>query len=254
MAFSGKILGLLAAGVLVGVTTSSQAGITISDKFNLSDNASDPRFTNKTLNNTTTMEGDARWLANTNYLFSGSGSNGYVVTNASNVAAMVAIAPTSSDPIITVEADLKHLSSGMGNNGTQGAWLAVGLSSSTQYQFSSGVFVLLHSQGQVQLVVNNGGTLSSLISISVADLSVAHHLKLTYDTSTNKVTAWIDSTRIGAASYTLSFTPDINYAGFSNYNALPGGTIDNFSVTTVPEPAALGLLSLGGMFLAKRGK
>jgi PEP-CTERM motif len=50
---------------------------------------------------------------------------------------------------------------------------------------------------------------------------------------------------------TLGTISPIEYVAFGNDTA-PAGTITNFSLTTIPEPASMGLLGLGGLLALRR--
>lgn len=254
--FSRQTCAVLLASAAWVSTATAQAGISVSDDFSLSASASDPRYAGKQLNGTTTVAGGATWVANSSTLFSGSGATGYVRTVTGSMVAKIATIVNASTPLLTLEVDARHASSGFGANGTNGGWIAMGFGELTSDNiFKNGVFVLINSLGAAEINVNNNGTVTKLASLSGLTSDSNHRLKLTYDSTAKQVTAWIDSTRIGNTSYNLgAFTPTVNYAGFSTYNTLAGGTIDNFSLTTVPEPATLGALGLGTLLLARRAR
>ena len=81
---------------------------------------------------------------------------------------------------------------------------------------------------------------------------VSRNLKVVLDTtnSADYVATWflddvqIDTRSIGAPSLTHVF--------INKHSGSTSGTVDNFQLTTVPEPSSVALLSLGGLVLLRR--
>lgn len=67
----------------------------------------------------------------------------------------------------------------------------------------------------------------------------------------------LDGTFTASIPYTVNATSSTNYFQFaliynSNYNTATPFTVDNIRVAAVPEPASMGLLSIGGIALIRR--
>jgi hypothetical protein len=80
--------------------------------------------------------------------------------------------------------------------------------------------------------------------------SVFHHLELIYDQPSNSVSAKIDGSTV-LSNFDLTaagFTPDINTAGFQWFRWQLHGQfteLDNFAITSVPEPATAACVLIG---------
>ena len=103
----------------------------------------------------------------------------------------------------------------------------------------------------VKTLTGNGLTgESSKLANAVFDVS--RNLKVVLDTtnSADYVATWflddvqIDTRSIGAPSLTHVF--------INKHSGSTSGTVDNFQLTTVPEPSSVALLSLGGLVLLRR--
>lgn len=100
----------------------------------------------------------------------------------------------------------------------------------------------------------NGPGSTGITSLGSFTENVAHDYSIILDTTNATAANWtaeykVDGVTIIAAT-ALGYTPTINYIGFGSGGAT--GTVDNFSLTVVPEPASLALLGLGAVALLRR--
>jgi hypothetical protein len=128
-----------------------------------------------------------------------------------------------------------------GANGTDGPWLLLRTTSgSGQNSDDLQVFPTATSSGQSISSGANSGTLNPETVSIVLDT-----------TQTDWVASWYINGSQAGTSYTYTTNPTINAVFFGEYNA-SYGSVSNFSLTAVPEPCSLLILSVGMLGLLGR--
>jgi hypothetical protein len=112
-------------------------------------------------------------------------------------------------------------------------WVAIGFTDLAREPFwaAGQIWVLLRPEGIY--TVHSNGTTAPLSFGAIPGLSTNgfHQVELRYETATGLVTVLINDTAV-VSSQPLSFTPDIQYAGFHMYrSAEGGGEVDNFQAS-----------------------
>jgi hypothetical protein len=175
------------------------------------------------VNNRVTEVGNKTWSCNTNSVF----GPGCITTQSSTGSAVGGIPfdpdDYNGDPICTVSGDVNPYGS---------SWNAIGfnLSASGGYWSHGQVWILLRPAGTY--VIHSDGTNYPLGSGSIPSYvsDTYNNVLVQYDPSNNKAAVWLNGTQVLSPT-TLSFTPDIQYAGFHNYKGTQDSSnIDNFEV------------------------
>jgi len=130
----------------------------------------------------------------------------------------------SGNPTVTLSADVDPSASD---------WVGVGFSSAAKapYWSAGQIWVLLRPTGSY--VVHSNGTAAPLGSGTIPGSPTKgfHQVELSYDTAAGLVTVLINGTVV-VSSQPLSFTPDVQYAGFHMFRAADGGgKVGNFQVS-----------------------
>jgi hypothetical protein len=238
-----KKLMLIVAIVAVAAVTAN-AAVIYSESF---DGSGD-------LNGTTTTVGGGTWAASGDW--NENGTVGDASTDkGNNDHAFLAFTPEAGN-VYTLSATLTQP--------TSGSWLAIGF---TETANTTGTDAdpqdfwknitdtetpwLLYRAG-VGNVDTFTGTIPGHTLVDAGDHPGSANVSIVLNTEAAAWTAeWFvdgDSVR---SEETLASNPTINYVGFGREKGAIG-TIDDFSLTVVPEPATLALLGLGGFVLRRR--
>jgi hypothetical protein len=204
------------------------------------------------LNGTTpdTTTGGNTWLADTNALrdwkADGSIDNGADSAD-NNGYAFLPFTPEAGK-VYTLSIDM---------NMTSGVWFALGFMS-TNNTTSAGFYEESTGDGPPWMLLRGGETAvaKSFAGGGGVDLSSrdGNTVSIVLDTTG---TDWVATFNNGSASNSHTYTAtdisdDINYVGFGRHTTAVG-SVDNFSLTVIPEPATMSLLALGGLgVLARR--
>ncbi|MBP1990110.1 LamG-like jellyroll fold domain-containing protein [Paenibacillus eucommiae] len=197
--------------------------LTISDSFTL-DGVN--RIAGEALSGTVTEVGDRTWEANSEFIFAGSGSGGYVTSTSSGTkTAFVPYVPAGT--MSSIEVDIKPF--GMGG------WSAVGFSKEASAFWGSGqIWMFLREDGYYNIWVNGTQNLLANGFIASFDPDEYTHLRLEHDAVMQTVSVWVNEDSIVNASNIgaiQGFTPDIKYAGFMVSAQTPNETaFKNFQV------------------------
>jgi len=180
------------------------------------------RVAGKPLANLITEEGDARWVANGETVFS---PDGKVVTFRENASFVAAVAISQPDRAIVVQARVVPESS---------EWVAVGFQPEPSGEwFTSELFVILPPNGIVELF---GPQATSLFRQQLPKYSSAkpHTIALKYDPVTRMASVFVDGDQV-IKPQEVSLSQPIGAAGFSsNVVNVAGDTwVDDFEVKEV---------------------
>lgn len=206
--------------------------------------------------------GGATWFAATNVFVNGSavdfsGTNGYPIPQGSWSLFPNAFLPFTpqNGHVYTLSADIETLSSYPANQAYN--WTALGFATSeatNNYYASLGAdYTMPKNNTLVQFfagpgtsnpVKNGGGN-----NWPGPPNDVFNNYKLVLDTTTPLWSIALYTNGVELASATYSSNPSINYVGLgANYGV---SYMDNFTLTeAVPEPSAIGLVTVGGLLLA----
>ena len=237
-------------GLAFAAGTAQAETIIYQDDF---DNNIEGTPTTGDLNGTTpdTTTGGNTWLADTNALRNweadGSIDNGANSAN-NNGYAFLPFSPEAGK-IYTLSIDM---------NMTSGEWFALGFMS-TNNTTSGGFYNESTGDGSPWMLLRASGAAGSSfagpITGSQQDLPSrdGNTASIVLDTTG---TDWVATFKNGSASISHTYTgtdisDDINYVGFGRHTTTIG-SVDNFSLTVVPEPGSLALMGLGGLCLLKR--
>ena len=236
LAVGAFLAGLCLSGI------GAQAAI-ISDDFSQTGGL---RTSGATLDGTTTMTGSATWAA-TGCNFAGTAPDVYASVGFWS-GASVSLASITTDTVVRCQATMKdNIYEGSGQ-----IQLNVGNVGSSYP--TKGISVMLQNPGNCLVWING----SHEMSYSPASYNyVAGGLNLysiEYNSVTKLLNVWANNVWLmqnkDATSFGIS-SSDFTMAGF---NAAYAGQVGDFSVSMVPEPAALALLALGGLALIRRGR
>ncbi len=187
-----------------------------------------------------TRPGSETWTSSDPWKADGSKSGG------GNATAYLPFTPESGKTY-TLSVDVNTTNTG-------GDWLAVGF---TQNADTSQVFHSTANTAYAWVLRKPGNALESYLGAGTngngnftATAGVVS-LKIVLDTTTPlwSVEWHTNDTLRRTASFTAN--PTINYVSFGAFNS-GTGTVDNFTLSVVPEPAALGLLAIGGLMMLRR--
>ncbi len=217
---------------LLATGPSASADVIVFDDFSLNGTT---RVAGGDLSGTSPTIGSNTWVANGSTVFSSAGSIVAAANNTENIVGKIAIADLQS--YVQVEANIVTGSS---------EWMAVGLQSSTADDwFSSQIFVLLTPGGAVHLFGPNTTSLM-ITTVPNFDSAASYKLTLKYDYTSQSASVWVNDTPTIAAT-PLTLTSSIGSAGFYGHVITDASipSVDNFTVTSVPEVGPLPSVLLG---------
>ncbi|MDG0994697.1 MAG: PEP-CTERM sorting domain-containing protein [Akkermansiaceae bacterium] len=250
---STKTATLAALAGLALAAGSAQAAVIYQDNF---DNDIEGTPTTGNLNGTTpdTTTGGNTWTADTNALrdwqADGSIDNGAASPD-NNGYAFLEFTPESGK-VYTLSIDMT-ITSG------SGSWFGLGFMS-TNNTTSAGFYQESTGDGAPWMLLREGDT---ALAKSFAGPGTAGGVDLaSRDGNTMSIvldttgTDWVATFNNGSESNSVTYTGldisnDINYVGFGR-NTTAIGSVDNFSLTVVPEPSTTALIGLGGLALILR--
>lgn len=197
------------------------------------------------------LDGDALEVGGVNWDVSSTkviinGGNYIWMNPANNFIARASITNAASAQIIEFQADVRVDVSGAGTE----SMLGFGKSGSNA-TWQEGVRIRFKENGNYIVSYDGGLIDSGGLTGAQFNSGSFNTLKMTYNTSDNTLSAWVNSTQV-VTDYDfddVSFNPTLDVAGFSAINTTTGERWDNFSVTTIPEPATVGLFGLSAMFV-----
>ncbi len=158
--------------------------------------------------------------------------------SAGNVIAIGSIVTYSS---VTVSADIS-----LGSSAT--AFGGINLAGDASSPFGL-MLAFIDSNGSVQLYKNYAGSNLGSGSISGFSLTSTYNLALEYNPLSATASVYVNGAAVISNVAVGSLVDTVSKAGFMGYeNGLPSGTLDNFTVTAVPEPSSAALLGAMGVF------
>ena len=252
------LLALPALGVLaIGCGAPARATLIIADGFSGTNGASLTGRTPDTADlpgGTYTSTGGSISTATGNpapAFVSSSNGNGVISITSANSY----IEPTSFTISADIEInDLTKESSGAYYRGVGlGFWTA----SQTGSTVSSNALVV-NPSGSLSLT-ENGSSILEVSAFNGFSTGQFYNLSYTVDTANGSISDVIfngnnDSSYFtGLTNFTAANTPLAGFYGTSS-TGVTGGYVDNFQVSTVPEPTELGLLAVGGLGLLLEGR
>lgn len=226
------------------VITAAQAGVVISDTFNITEN----RATDSTLTGSTTEAGSKTWSANAAVLLAQSDGNGYATRIANNVNSEVGYVKfnlndySSMGTLVTASLDI-------GWTGNMGSWIGVGLGRNNGLSSNSNVYAIITQTGWQLTARQSSGNVIIASGNFETSLSGSNwnKISLSYDTATDLASLSVngvvvaDSITANSVKWTIN-TVVIHQQYITNFQ------MDNFSLSVdaspVPEPASLGALAL----------
>ena len=221
---------------LLLVPAAAQAVVIISDSFTATGTGG--RTVGSPLQLTTTEVGGVKWGASNTFKFTA----GDIVQNASGNQQQVVPYVVTADT--TVSADFNY--NGYSSTGTNYGMIGFNNVTPTQpYTWSLWLFV----RGTGAWELRQGGT-ALASGTGLAPTTGWHTLKVEYDPTTLKASAWFDTTQL-AANKTLTAPPTMSCIGFGDGN-IANMRVDNFAVDVVPEPMTLALLAMSALGLLRR--
>lgn len=157
-------------------------------------------------------------------------------------------------PFVPATGQIYTLSADMNATNTDSNWLALGFAGATD----TSAFV--NTTPYAWIMMRGDRTQNdSIQTFPALTQSTGQHsspsgvvnLKVVLDTSTPlwSVQWFADNGLLRAYNY--SANPAISHVGFGSHSG-GMGTVDNFTLSVVPEPAGLSLLALGGVMLLRR--
>jgi hypothetical protein len=239
-------LAIAAGASLTGAP--AHAAVIVSDTFTLNDS---DRQAGDGLDGTQTEVGGATWAANGSLVFTTDGDISSNATGSVRVATVAIGGPGALDDIVSVKVDLNP--AGAGN-------AAVGFTSNhgnfNNDDFTN-LWVTFSNGGTVTLRQNGDSALDqhNIAGESYFFASQLNTVEIIVNRQASKVDVVVNGTTvIDDFDVTLSSGAYLNRAGFMITNPGTAGTprVDNFEVSSVPEPASLGLMGLGLMLLTPR--
>jgi len=201
-----------------------------------------------------TTTGGNTWLADTNALrdwkADGSIDNGGGTAD-HNGYAFLPFSPEAGK-IYTLSIDMNMTP---GNS----SWFALGFMSTNNttsggfYDESTGdgsPWMLLLDDAGAAGIPFAGPSISGQLALPFRD---GNNVSIVLDTTGND---WVATFKNGTASISHTYTgldisDDINYVGFGRHTTQLG-SVDNFSLTVIPEPNSLALLAAGGLCVLRR--
>ena len=236
-----------AMGALALAAGSAQAGIIYQDNF---DNDIEGTPTTGNLNGTTpdTTTGGNTWLADTDvrrdWQADGSIDSGADPVAANNNGYAFLPFTPEAGKVYTLSIDL---------NVTSGKWFALGFMSDNSTT-SGGFYDESTGDGSPWMLLRGNGTAGKSFAGPGTGVGEAGTLSSRDGNTVSIVldttgTDWVATFNNGTASNSHTYTStdisdDINYVGFGRQtNAI--GSVDNFSLTAVPEPSSAAILGLG---------
>ena len=216
--------------------------------------------------------------------FSRTGNLGGSAPDVTNVPGQTWIAPLSTTtgslaldraytnaflPVTIVSGAIYTLSADLDTFATDGNWLALGFSPTAnagstnvdEWHTSNAVSPWILERGDPTIAdqVYAGPGATNGQDVTANGTSGSHNYAVILDTTALNWTAtWYrDSQQVGS-TFTYSTNPTINYVGFGNiaqgFGNTPAGSVDNFTLSSVPEPgtAALCGMALVGIAAVRR--
>jgi hypothetical protein len=263
---------LLCSLLLTGLST--QAGIIVSESFGGS-GADNLNYTTADTFDAaiTTAGGSSTWLAatGTNNYFR---ANGDISPSGNNVSAYLLLGSYIDDLAGTAGGKFE-LSADLGLP-TNGSWVSLGFFQDVDGTYENGNFTATPPEGVATILYRNTGevdgfgggagatTTSGNVQGSTGLTGVQTFtvvLDLTpgggYNGTDNfgKVTYYEGDTDTGSNIGSFTYTAANTYAGVGFSTATSDGTIDNFTLTVIPEPSSLILVGIGlvgALFLRRR--
>jgi len=139
-----------------------------------------------------------------------------------------------NDPVAIVETDVVM-------TGTASVGVGFTSSATSPYEQYGQVWARLGSTGDFKLHYNGTSILSMLTSAPSFDAAGLNTIRLQYDSSRNRVWAWVNGSLVANSLSLGSYQPNIQYAGFQllgSGSGTAGRAIDNFQVEIGGNPPA----------------
>jgi hypothetical protein len=180
-----------------------------------------------TIDGESTETSNAIWSTHPDYIFGTAGDNGFIIPNKTSSLTAAVPLPNATYSI-TIEADIKVKAAKAG-------WIGLGFTNSNGKSNSSwqgGAFVIINNAGQARGFANGLKIKLPAEKIPNYTPDSVVHLKVIYNQTSNKMSAWADKTPvfIDADLTKHDFTPSLLYAGFSSYGASNESSIDNITI------------------------
>lgn len=248
------ICAVIMPAMLMAFGANASAAVILKETFTTLDSGS--RTADSTLGGVTTEIGDQKWITSS-VAFSRGGTATALAAGYSAPTAVVAL-PTYNETI-TLSADVLSYNAidggywtaiGFFSNATESNWWSTNKPVAWLYITRNGHWVLTGPSSTLA-----SGDISGYVS------TVYHQLAMQYDPTDKTLKALIDGNVVASVD---NFTSTVSAAGFHFQSIGITGSntwsnnqqLDNFTVSTasVPEPAALSVLSLGSVALLVKSR
>ena len=245
------VVAILFLSVMVVVTDARGAFLRATDKFATGDGTG---TVGANLNGTAVEDGDVSWIAESTIKFQ-SGDFIQRVGSAGNNVAIVPVTPggnaryTVSARILPADSTFPTFFTGLGftdNVDLEPFWAPGGGGSLWMWLSPQGGYEILAKDTAIHILSNTGPNAAPGFVPGGFN-----ELKLTYDPATNVVNAFVNGTQV-VTNFDLDphgYTPPLGAAGI--FFLGDQSAADDF-VAIVPEPAMMGMLGLGLVFLRRR--